>query len=153
MKQLIFFGIMLLVGSCSTQRMDFSKRIPVFESNISPAENFAPEESFTCQSILKPVEEKELTFEFAPGNIITESDNPITRFEPIWRPIKISLKTDEQKHNECACFGKSLKMTGAVLMVAGGITLFSWTTLGLAFIIIGAVALITGIIIVRSWLK
>lgn len=142
---------MFLIGSCSMQRMDFSKRIPVFESKISPAEKFAPEESFTCQSTLKPVEENELVFEFTPGNTITKSANPIAKFEPIWRPIKISFKTDEQKHNECACFGKSLKMTGAVLMVAGGITLFSWTMLGLAFIIIGALALIAGIIIVRSW--
>lgn len=151
MKQLIFFGIMLLVGSCSMQRMDFSKRIPVFESAFSPAEKFATGEFYTCQSALMPIEEKELIFEFTPGDMFTKSANPIVRPEPIWRPLKTSLRSDEQKHNECACFGKSLKMTGAVLMVAGGITIFSWTMLGLAFIIIGAVALITGIIIVRSW--
>lgn len=159
MKHLIFIGVLFLLGSCSMQRYYFSKRIPVISEKISPPEFFTREENTAELSVLKPINEHELSFELVyidtvnvnqPAEVIVVDTLPeLDRYlDTVPNPEK--TRRDPTEHNECRCFAKSLIISGSILSIMGVLTFFSWTTLGIGALVIGLLMLITGIILKRQ---
>lgn len=127
------------------QRIDFAKRIPFTSEKNSPPEIFDREETAEL-SILKPIEEQDLTFELS---LCTSSDTVIERLDNNLDTVSNLQIIDEDpiKHNECRCFGKTLRFTGSTVAVIGA---FSWffggATLGTIIIVFGLSMLLIGII-------
>lgn len=157
MKNLIFIGAIFLLGSCTMQRIDFAKRIPAISDKISPPEIFDREKTAEL-SILKPIDEQELTFDLVYIDTVNVNQKPNVTIERtinhtitfIDEQVKtVTTRRDPTEHNECRCFAKSLIMSGSILAVMGVITVFAWTTLGIAAFIIGMIMLITGVLLKR----
>lgn len=148
MKHLIFIGVLFLVGSCTMQNYYFNKRIPVLSEKISPPEFFNREQTAEL-SILKPIEERDLTFELSAPHIDSvEVFEPTEKTDTIKKAAPMYSDPDEIKHNECRCFGKTLRFTGTTVAAIG---VFSWVfggaTLGTIIIILGLTMLLIGLII------
>lgn len=149
MKYLIFIGITILMASCSMQRIDFSKRVQAF-SDETFRPKFSPgdyQEATTELSVVKPVEQPvDSIFETAhiePVEIVEseESTDTLKKIAPMYED------PDPIHHNECKCFGKILRFTGATVAVIG---IFSWffggATLGTGILLLGALMLLIGLI-------
>lgn len=147
MKHLIFIGVMFLLGSCSMENHYFSKRIPVLSEKNSPLEFFNREETAEL-SVLKQVEEQELTFELSQIIDSVEVIHPSENTDSLKNIAPMYEDPDPIQHNECRCFGKTLRFTGSTVAVIG---VFAWffggATLGTIIIVLGLSMLLIGLII------
>ena len=147
MKHLIFIGVMFLVGSCSMENHYFSKRIPVLSEKNSPPDFFQPEQMAEA-SILKPIQEQDLTFELSMQKDSVEVFKPSEKVDSTKKAVPMYSNPDEIKHNECRCFGKTLRFTGSTVAVIGAFAwFFGGATLGTIIILLGLSMLLIGLII------
>ena len=149
MKNLLFIGMIIILGSCSMQQSYFSKRVPANYEVNELSIHKDTEKPIVPTVHLSPIVEEEVSFEFVSNEII-----PAESFEVLDSTKTIKSKPMFEKSDsassQCKCFGKSLIMSGSVLSLMGIATFFAWTTLGIGALVIGLLMLTVGIIIVRK---
>jgi len=129
------------------QRIDFVKRIPVLSEKNSPPEFFNHEETAGL-SMLKQIEEQDLTFELSMQRDSVEVFKPAEKVDSTKKAVPMYSNPDEIKHNECRCFGKTLRFTGSTVAVIGAFAwFFGGATLGTIIILLGLSMLLIGLII------